>query len=945
MFRARAAGALIALALGSAAFVFAPLSRASAAGGPFACAPGFYQVISGQLKELNPVTGVYTDIGSAQPTYNAMGYDVADNYLYAISTDSTTQAHLLKIAADGSVTDLGVPTGLPVASYVAGDFDGSGHLLLRSSATSWYSVDVATVKATAFTVSGAADTGNDIVWVGGVAYMLSGTTLYAVDLSTDVATSATVSGIVSGSFGAGWSDNPNDLFFSDNNTGHIYQITGFTGSSPSGTLKVTGAVTSNNDGAACKLADNPFDNPTANADSYSVTGGDTLSVNQANGVLANDVGAGLSVSSNTAPSNGTLVMNADGSFTYTPDSGFSGADQFTYVATDQYGRDSSPATVTITVNLPAAPAANDDSYSTQADVALGVAAPGVLGNDTGTGIAVTSHTAAANGIAVVKFNGLLQYFPDSGYSGPDSFTYTITDAYARSATATVTVTVDPVAADVTGAGIGPAPLQVTPPAPVGTGPFTYALASTPPSADGTASIDPSTGVITFTPASGFSGAVPTFTYTVMDVDGDLSNAATIDLTIKQPAAPAANDDSYSTQADVSLGVPAPGVLSNDTGTGTTVTSHTAPSNGTVTVKPSGAFAYDPDSGYSGPDSFTYTITDAYSRTATATVTVTVDPVAADVTGAGTGPAPLQVTPSSPVGTGPFTYALASTPPSSDGTASIDPTTGVITFTPASGFSGAVPTFTYTVMDVDGDVSNAANIDLTIEQPAAPAAADVAGTTPAGHALSLTPATPSGAGPFTFALATVPPSAAGTASMDASTGVITFTPAAGFSGIVPVFTYTVSDQYGRLSAPATVAIDVTPLARPASAHGKAGAPITVTPPPPTGTGPFTYALVPSSLPPSADGRVTINQVTGAVTFTPAAGFSGTVNVEYTVTDGDGLVSPPADVTFDVAAASTPPTPPTPKTGMPAPGLAALGTWLLLAGLLLVAACAHGIRRTL
>jgi hypothetical protein len=51
----------------------------------------------------------------------------------------------------------------------------------------------------------------------------------------------------------------------------------------------------------------------------------------------------------TGPTNATLVFSSDGSFTYTPNSGFTGSDSFTYEATDSFGADSAPATVTITV--------------------------------------------------------------------------------------------------------------------------------------------------------------------------------------------------------------------------------------------------------------------------------------------------------------------------------------------------------------------------------------------------------------------------------------------------------------------------------------------------------------------------------------------------------------------------------------------------------------------
>ncbi len=432
---------LVSAALLSGAFAVSTSGvPGSAAAGPFTCAPGFYQVIGGQLKLLNPVTATYTNIGAAQPQYNAMGYNVVDNYLYAMSTNGGTQGDLLRIANDGSVTNLGLPTGLPAGSYVSGDFDNAGNLIVRSTPTTWYSIDVATNVATTLAITGASDVGNDLAWINGVAYLLNATTLYAVNLSTDVATSAAVSGVTSGSFGAAWSDSLNELYFSDNNTGHIYKITGYNGGSPSGTLELTGTITSNNDGAACKNADSPFDLPVANNDSYSVTSDTTLDVS-ASGVLANDVGTGLSAILDTGPAHGALTLNADGSFSYTPTPGFSGTDTFTYFAEDQFGRDSAlPATVTITVNLPAAPVAADDTYIMTADSALneGVGV-GVLANDTGTGIAVTSNTSPAHGALTLHPDGSFVYTPTSGYSGPDSFDYTITDAFSRTSSATASL--------------------------------------------------------------------------------------------------------------------------------------------------------------------------------------------------------------------------------------------------------------------------------------------------------------------------------------------------------------------------------------------------------------------------------------------------------------------------------------------------------------------------
>jgi hypothetical protein len=405
----------------------------------------------------------------------------------------------------------------------------------------------------------------------------------------------------------------------------------------------------------------------------------------------------------------------------------------------------------------------------------------------------------------------------------------------------------------------------------------------------------------------------------------------------------ANNDSYTVAADGTLTQPAAGgLLSNDTNAANAALSVVTPPAGTVHVNADGSFLYTPVAGYSGTDSFTYSITDEYGQTSTASVTISVDPVALDVTGSGPGPGPIVVTPPTPIGVGPFTYHLVSTPPGADGTAVMNVTTGVITFTPAVGFHGSVPLFTYHATDAADDVSAPANIDLAVgPAPPPPVTQSLSGTTPANQPITITPATPTGSGPFTFALMTMPLAGDGVAIIDTSTGAVTFTPEAGFSGIVPPFTYTARDAFSQASAPATVSIDVTPLSKPAAGTGAAGAPITVEPPAPVGVGPFTYALVPGSLPPAADGSVTIDPTTGAITFTPAPSFSGVVAVEYTVTDADGLESAPAVVTFDVEAAAVTVATTVPDTG--AVGVPMLGGLLLVAIGLLLAGVAEAHRR--
>jgi VCBS repeat-containing protein len=190
--------------------------------------------------------------------------------------------------------------------------------------------------------------------------------------------------------------------------------------------------------------DDPVD---AVDDSYS-TDEDTPLTVAAPGVLGNDSypdGFG-SLAVVTPPAHGTLTLNQNGSFTYTPESNWNGIDSFVYRLTDSDG-DSDTATVTITVNSVDDPVdAVDDSYSTDEDTPLTVAAPGVLGNDSypdGFG-SLAVVTPPAHGTLTLNQNGSFTYTPESNWNGTDSFVYRLTDSDGDSDTATVTITVNSV---------------------------------------------------------------------------------------------------------------------------------------------------------------------------------------------------------------------------------------------------------------------------------------------------------------------------------------------------------------------------------------------------------------------------------------------------------------------------------------------------------------------
>ena len=225
--------------------------------------------------------------------------------------------------------------------------------------------------------------------------------------------------------------------------------------------------------------------PTANNDTATTTVNTPVLI----AVLANDVAASgnpidpKSVKVGTKPSNGSVTVLSNGQIRYTPKTGFTGPDTFTYTVKGNNGdAKSNVATVTVTVQ-PAnvAPVANNDSASTTVNTPVLI---NVVANDTDANgnldpASVAIVTPPANGTAVPNGSGGVTYTPNTGFFGTDTFTYNVKDTQgATSNTATVTV------------GVNAAPTA-------NAGPDANAVTGQPVTLDGSGSSDPNGGTITF----------------------------------------------------------------------------------------------------------------------------------------------------------------------------------------------------------------------------------------------------------------------------------------------------------------------------------------------------------------------------------------------------------------------------------------------------------------
>jgi len=400
--------------------------------------------------------------------------------------------------------------------------------------------------------------------------------------------------------------------------------------------------------------------PAAGDDALTV-GMDTALVIDEAALLANDSdpdGDPITFDSFTAPSNGTLVDNGDGTLTYTPDPGFEGADSFTYTISDDSGL-ADTATVALTVSAPSA-----GSGLVSDDFAGGDLDPAVWSVEGPAGI-----SAATDGNASDAFLELVT--PDGNYDAwgtnnsaramqdvsdvdfqiearflstpaerfqlhgllveQDADNWLRFDTYSDGNVLRVfaAVTTNGSSSSRVNAQIQAGEAEYLRVDRTGDT-WTYEY-----SADGinwTTAVS-FTQAITATAAGVFAGNVAQATGYTAQVDYfEVASDPIVDEDgshVPVNTAPVAQDDAMPVAIDAAQLIATASLLANDSdpdGDPITFDSFTAPANGTLVDNGDGTLTYTPDPGFEGPDSFTYTISDDGGLSDTATVTIAVGPV-------------------------------------------------------------------------------------------------------------------------------------------------------------------------------------------------------------------------------------------------------------------------------------------------------------------------------
>ncbi|MBL8624408.1 MAG: tandem-95 repeat protein [Myxococcales bacterium] len=602
------------------------------------------------------------------------------------------------------------------------------------------------------------------------------------------------------------------------------------------------------------------------------------------------------------PAHGTLTGTAP-TLTYTPTPDYHGTDQIAVEVSD--GALSTTAVIHIEVTpVNDAPVATDDTRASAEDATQDVLATTLLANDTdadGDPLTVTGVDAAAHGTAVLA-DGMIHFVPDLDFVGDASFEYVASDGTATDRGRVVIAV----------GGVNDAPVAVgdaiATDEDTAVDVDTSALVANDTDTEGQAlevtavgdaiggTVSLTAGTVRFTPTADQSGAA-SFTYTISD--GAASATGQVAVTVAAVNdAPVAVADAITTDEDTAVDVAASALIANDTdvdGPTATVTAVGDAIGGTVGLS-GGTVRFTPAADFNGPASFTYTVSDG-AATATGLVAVTV---------AAVNDAPVAIadalTTDEDTAVDVAATALAANDTDVDGPSAtvtavgaaiggtVSLTAGTVRFTPAANFNGPA-SFSYTVSDGTATATGQVAVTVAAVNDAPIAIADAL-TTDEDTDLVIPAATLLANDTDvdgTATISAVASASAGTVALAA--GVVTYHPAADAHGVV-TFTYTITD--GALTDQSTVTVTIAavndaPVAMADTATTSVNTPLTIAATTLLGNDhdPDGDSLTLTAVGDATDGTVAL--AGGVVTFTPAAGFSGTASFGYTIQDPTGATA--------------------------------------------------------
>ncbi|POY34830.1 hypothetical protein C3K47_18500, partial [Solitalea longa] len=611
------------------------------------------------------------------------------------------------------------------------------------------------------------------------------------------------------------------------------------------------------------------------------------------------------------PEAGTLLLNADGSFSFIPAADFSGTVSFSYQACDngqpQLCSEEQSVTITVSPVNDAPVATSPVQYEINEDTP--VEDQLVASDADGDVLTFSKASDPANGTVTVAADGSFTYVPAANYHGDDSFTARVSDGNGGSVVISVNITVMPV---------NDAPTAVSPISIATDENVVFNGQLTADDADGevltfTLETQSAHGTVVLGNTS-HSGTTSTLEYTYTPAGGynkddhfqvqikDAAGATTLihvhvlvnpvnDAPVIEPAGPFTIDE------DTEL----TGVFkaTDVDGDLLTFSVQTAPGTGTLTLQADGSFSYLPLANYNGSDSFEIQVSDGHGGTVSQLINITISPVndapaAADHSytmdedgGTQTGNVLTDAPAASDIDGDVLTAVLINDLPPEEGTLLLN-ADGSFSFTPAADFSGTA-SFSYQACDngLPQLCSEEQSVTITVnsvnDAPVADSSIQYESTedTPVEDQLIVTD---DDGDQLTFVLKPGAEPQHGIVSLTID-GAFVYNPTANYNG-TDTFTVIVSDgQGGNIEIIINIQIDpvndspvaVSPIALTTDEDNPVSGQITV-----SDVDGDTLSYLSSE---PVNGSVIVNP-DGSFTYTPKQDYFGKDSLVVTITDGNG-----------------------------------------------------------
>ncbi|MGV6818068.1 MAG: Ig-like domain-containing protein [Thiotrichales bacterium] len=599
------------------------------------------------------------------------------------------------------------------------------------------------------------------------------------------------------------------------------------------------------------------------------------------------------------PNHGSVTLDVDGNFIYSPEADFSGDDRFGYTIVDEHGNKTT-ASVFISVSaINEAPVSVGTEFSTNEDTALPIDLSDLVKDPDGDALTIES-LSANNGSVSLEADGTLLYVPEQDFNGPDKLLYRVSDPDGAILSGEAVLTVHPV---------NDTPVALDDEATTNKGSAiqidvlnndsdpdhdALSIESFEQAANGKVTLLDD-GSLSYDPNPEFFGQ-DSFCYTVSDGNGGTSSATVNVAVMDVNTPPDARNHSLETEEGMPILIRLADHVS-DPDKDPVSLDHivTQPLHGSLDVAANGDITYMPEDQFHGFDGFGYRVSDGRGGSDSAWVNIEVVPVNADPVVDDNKASTQEATPviislldqaSDADGDAVSIDAIVSEP--AHGSISIDEH-GQATYTPEDGFSG-FDGFGYRVSDGHGGYDTAwVNIEVTATNEAPVAESDHAETKaseplildvlandsdPDGDALKIIDYTQADHGQLTLN----------------DDGSFLYEPDQGFSGY-DCFSYVVSDDEGAIDVAKVkvnvVAVNQPPIASDDMADTLEDHSVTVNVLE-NDTDADGDGLAIKDFDQPDNGLVTLNE-NGQFTYTPDDDFNGQDSFHYRITDGSGEIS--------------------------------------------------------